>query len=47
MTGHEGFLEDRVKTKKGILGEGGTEKDTRTGFGIEFMGRIRTQQRKA
>ena len=46
MTGHKDFVEDRVKTKKGTLSEGVTEKDTRTGFRIEFMGRIGTQLRK-
>ena len=42
MTGHKGFFEDRVKTEKGTLSEGVTEKDTKTGFMIEFMGRIGT-----
>ena len=46
MTGHKGFFEDRVKTKKGTMSEGVTEKDTRTGFEIEFVGRIGTQLRK-
>ena len=40
------FFEDRVKTDKDTLSEGVIEKDTRTGFGIEFMGRIGTQLRK-
>ena len=42
MMGHKGFLEDRVKIEKGTLSEEVTEKDTRTGFGIEFVGRIGT-----
>ena len=37
MTGHKDFIEDRVKTEKDTLSEGVTEKDTRTGFGIEFV----------
>ena len=40
MTGHKDFIEDRVKTKKDTLSKGVTEKDTRTRFEIEFVGRI-------
>ena len=47
MTGHKDFLERRVKTEKGTLSEGVAEKDTKTGFGIEFVGRIGTQLGKA
>ena len=43
MTGHKDFIEGRTKTKKGTLGEGIAEKDTRTGFGIKLVGRIGTQ----
>ena len=42
MMGHQGFFEGRVKTKKDTLSEGVIEKDTRTGFRIEFVGRIGT-----
>ena len=42
MTGHKDFIKDRVKTEKGTMSEGVTEKDTRTRFGIEFVGRITT-----
>ena len=43
MMRHGDFVEDRVKTKKGTLSEGVTEKDTRNGFEIKFVGRIGTQ----
>ena len=43
MTGHKYFFESRVKTEKGTLSKGVAEKDTRTEFGIEFVGRIETQ----
>ena len=46
MIGHKDFFEDRVKTKKGTMSEGVTEKDTRIIFGNEFVGRIGTQPRK-
>ena len=42
MMGHKEFLEDKVKIEKGTLSEGVTKKDTRTRFGIEFVGRIET-----
>ena len=42
MTGHKEFVESGIKAKKGTLSEGVVEKDTRTGFGIEFVGRIGT-----
>ena len=43
MTGHKGFFEGRVKTEKDTLSEGVTKKDTRTRFGIAFVGIIGTQ----
>ena len=43
MTGHKDFFESRVKTEKDNLSEGVAQKDTRIGFGIEFVGRIGTQ----
>ena len=43
MIGHKDFFESRVKKEKGTLSEGVTEKDTRTGFGIEFVGRVGMQ----
>ena len=43
MKGHKDFLEGRVITEKGTLSEGVIEKDKRTSFGIEFVGRIETQ----
>ena len=46
MVGHKDFIEERVKIEKGTLSEAVTEKDTKTGFGIEFVGRIRMQTRK-
>ena len=46
MTGHKGFFKGRVKIEKDTLSEEVTEKDTRTGFGIEFVGRIGTQPGK-
>ena len=42
MTRHKYFFEGRVKKEKDTLSEGVTEKDTRTGFWIEFVGRIGT-----
>ena len=42
MTGHKDFFEGSVKTEKDTLSEGVIEKDIRTRFGIEFMGRIGT-----
>ena len=46
MTGHEEFVEIGIKAKKGISSEGVAEKDTRTRFGIEFVGRIGVQPGK-
>ena len=46
MTRHKDFFENRVKTEKGTLSEGVTEKDTRIGYGIDFVVRIGTQPRK-
>ena len=46
MTGHKEFVESGIKAEKGILSEGVAEKDTETGFGIEFVGRIGTQPGK-
>ena len=43
MMGYKDFFEGRVKTEKGTFSEGVTEKDTRTGFGIELVGRIGMQ----
>ena len=45
MTRHKDFFlrVRRVKIKKGTLSKGVAEKDTRTGFGIKFVGRIGTQ----
>ena len=40
MTGHKYFFKGRVISEKATLSEGVTKKDTRTGFGIEFVGRI-------
>ena len=45
MTGHKDFFEDMVK-QRDTLSEGVTKKDIRTGFGIEFVGRIGTQPGK-
>ena len=46
MTGLKDFFKGRVKIEKGTLRERVTEKDTRTGFGIKFVGRIGKQSRK-
>ena len=46
MIGHKDFFEGRVKIEKGTLSKGLTEKDTWTGFGIKFVGRIGTQPGK-
>ena len=43
MTRHKEFFESRVKTEKGTLSKGVAKKDTRIGFRIEFVGRIRSQ----
>ena len=43
MTGHKEFVESGIKAEKGTLSEGIAEKETRSGFGIEFVGRIQTQ----
>ena len=40
MTGHKDFFESGVKTKEGTLSKGVAEKDTRTRFGVEFVGRV-------
>ena len=42
MTGHKDFFESGVKTEEGTLSKGVVEKDTRTRFGVEFVGRVRT-----
>ena len=47
MTRHKYFIKSRVKTEKGTLSEGVIEKDPRTGFRIEFVGRIGMQLGKA
>ena len=46
MTRHKYFVEYRIKTKKGTLSEGVTEKDTKTRFRIEFVGSIWNNQGK-
>ena len=46
MTGRKEFVESGIKEEKDTLSEGVAEKDTRTGFGIKFMGRIGTQLRE-
>ena len=46
MIGHKYFFEGRVTIEKGTLSEEVTKTDTRIEFGIEFVGRIRTQQGK-
>ena len=46
MTGHKDFFESGVKTEKGTLSKGIAEKDTRTRFGVELVGRVGTQPRK-
>ena len=43
MTRNKDFFEGRVKTEKDTLSKGVTKKDTRTGFVIEFVGRIGTR----
>ena len=43
MVGHKDFFESGVKTEKGTLSKGVAEKDTRTRFGVEFVGRVGTQ----
>ena len=45
--GHKDFLQVKIKTKKGTLSEGVPKKDIRTGFGIEFVGRIQKEPGKA
>ena len=47
MTDTKIFFESMVKAEKGTLSEGVAEKDTKTGFGIEFVGRVGTQPGKA
>ena len=42
MMGDKYFFEGRVKTEKDTLSEGVTKKGIRTGFEIEFVGRIGT-----
>ena len=43
MTKHKEFVENGVKAKKGTLRERVAKKDTQTGLGIEFVGRIGMQ----
>ena len=42
MTRHKDFFESGVKTEEGTLSKGVTEKDTRTRFRVEFVGRVGT-----
>ena len=46
MTGHEDFFDGKVTAEKDTQSEGVTEKDIKTGFGIELMGRIEMQPGK-
>ena len=46
MTRHKDFFEGKVKTYKDTLSEGVTKKDTRTRYGIKFVGRIEMQPGK-
>ena len=46
MMGHKEFVKSKIKAKKGTLSEGVAEKDTLTGFGIEYVGIIGTQPGK-
>ena len=46
MTGHKDFFKSEVKTEEGTLSKGVAEKDTRTRFGVEFVGRVGTQPKK-
>ena len=43
MTGHKDFFESGVKIEEGTLSTGVAEKDMRTRFGVEFVGRVGTQ----
>ena len=43
VTGHKDFVESGVKTEEDTLSKGVAEDDTRTRFGIEFVGRVGTQ----
>ena len=43
MTRHKYFFESGVKIEEGTLREGVVEKDTRTRFGVKFVGRVGTQ----
>ena len=43
MAEHKEFVKSGIKAMKGTLSKGIAEKDTLTGFGIEFVGRIGTQ----
>ena len=47
ITGHKDCFESWVKTEKGNLSEGVSEKYTSLGFRMEFVGRLGTQLRKA
>ena len=47
MKGHKDLVESGIKTEKDTLSEGVAEKDTQTGFEIEFVGRIGTQLGKS
>ena len=44
MTRHKDFSESGVKTEEGTLSKGVAKKDTRTRFGVEFMGKVGNNQ---
>ena len=46
MIRHKDFFESGVKTEEGTLSKGVAEKDTRTRFGVKFVGRVGTQPGK-
>ena len=46
MTGHKDFFEGEVKIEEGTLSKGVAEKDTRTRFGVKFVGKVWTKPRK-
>ena len=46
MIGHKDFFESGVKTEEGTLSKGVAEKDTRTRFGVKFVGKVGTQPGK-
>ena len=46
MMGHKYFFKSGVKIEEGTMSKGVAEKDTRTRFRVEFVGRLRTQPGK-